>query len=200
MILPSINQCPLPRLTDQIACTREQPACKRCRDENITDCKYSRSGVIRRNRKRKAPSISVASQRQSSPSTIASTGSPSNALLSNLTQEIEITAGQLESFGAAEASHQEPLGALSSLSQACAAVWHAGTSDPAIDQEMMGSRLYMFEERAEEWTDGVCFDSSSTAVADEHQFSRSLWQEADHFSPNHQQMCYINYEQHDHML
>ena len=65
---------------------------------------------------------------------------------SHLTNDIETTRGLLHGLGA---SHETSLGALTSLSEACAAVWHN-----AMEFDSTTSRGYfLFEDRAVLWVE-----------------------------------------------
>jgi hypothetical protein len=65
---------------------------------------------------------------------------------SHLTNDIETTRGLLHGLGA---SHETSLGALTSLSEACAAVWHN-----AIEFDSTTSRGYfLFEDQAAVWAE-----------------------------------------------
>jgi len=64
---------------------------------------------------------------------------------SHLTDDIEATRGILHGLGA---SHETSLGALTSLSEACAAVWH---NTMEFDNTSKG--FFLFEDQAEYWVD-----------------------------------------------
>jgi len=65
---------------------------------------------------------------------------------SHFTSEIEVTRGLLHGFGN---SHETSLGALTSLSEACAAVWHN-----AMEFDSTARKGYfLFEDRAASWAD-----------------------------------------------
>ncbi|KAL9089771.1 MAG: hypothetical protein Q9165_005565 [Trypethelium subeluteriae] len=130
-----------------VACSRGENGCQRCKGDNIV-CTYSRSGVIRRRRKRKRE---VLVRGQTSPDVLGPDhGAPeagSSTLQSHLATEIEETRGQLRET---DTSQMNSLGALSSLSEACAAVWH-----DASDFEKTGHNFFLFEDRAVGWVDGT---------------------------------------------
>lgn len=133
--------------TIQISCSRGLSGCQRCNDEHAT-CTYSRSKETRATRKRKRnrldddwPSTDTIS-RVSAPSEV----NGSNGLQSHLATDIEVTREQLRGV---DASQHNSLGALSSLSEACAAVWH-----DAAELGKTGKKFFLFEDRAAAWTDG----------------------------------------------
>ncbi|KIW99154.1 uncharacterized protein Z519_00817 [Cladophialophora bantiana CBS 173.52] len=108
-------------------------------------CIYSRSGIIRRNRKRK---YDAAVPDHLSPVTV--TGShvsdaATSSLQSNLAMDIEVTRNRLQGL---DASPQTSLRALSSLSEACAAIWH---DDWELDKAC--NKFHLFEDRAISWAD-----------------------------------------------
>jgi hypothetical protein len=130
--------------TSQVTCSRTQPSCLRC-SEDSRPCVYSRTGSIPRPRKRKNP----ADETPSSLSSIygAATLFAADEVQSHLATDIESTRGLLSGPGEL---HDNSLGALSSLSQACAAVWHS-TSD--FDR---GKGYFLFEDRTSSWVDSKC--------------------------------------------
>jgi hypothetical protein len=93
--------------------------------------------VIRRKRKRKHETP-VANQPY--PSTPGADGS---SLQSHLAIDIAVTRERLDGLGN---SQHDPLGALSSLSEACAAVWHDGS-----EFEEAGNEFFLFEDHATSW-------------------------------------------------
>jgi len=105
---------------------------------------YSRTGSIARPRKvkRKKPDDTP-----SSLSSIygASTLFAADEVQSHLATDIESTRGLLRGPGEL---HDNSLGALSSLSQACAAVWHSTS-----DFDRPGKGYFLFEDRAAAWVD-----------------------------------------------
>lgn len=62
---------------------------------------------------------------------------------SHLANDIETTRGLLSELGT---FHDTSLGALTSLSEACASVWHN-----AIELENTGKGFFLFEDQAESW-------------------------------------------------
>lgn len=64
---------------------------------------------------------------------------------SHLTNDIEATRGLLHGVGA---SHETSLGALTSLSEACAAVWHN-----SLEFDDTSKGFFLFEDQAESWVD-----------------------------------------------
>jgi hypothetical protein len=116
----------------------------RC-SEDSRPCLYSRTGSIPRPRKRKNPDDG-----HDAPSSLSSIyGAASlfaaDEVQSNLATEIESTRGLLSGPGEL---HDSSLGALSSLSQACAAVWQ---STSGFDRP--GKGYFLFEDRAASWVD-----------------------------------------------
>ena len=69
-----------------------------------------------------------------------------NTLQSHLATDIELTSERLR--GLATSQHNS-LGALSSLSEACAAVWH-----DASEFDKTGKKFFLFEDCAESWLNG----------------------------------------------
>lgn len=127
--------------TSQVTCSRTQPTCMRC-SEDSRPCLYSRTGSIPRPRKRKNPDDTP-----SSLSWIYGAASlfAADEVQSHLSNEIESTRGLL---GGPGELHDNSLGALSSLSQACAAVWQ---STSGFDRP--GKGYFLFEDRAASWVD-----------------------------------------------
>ena len=106
--------------------------------------------MIRRDRKRKHRSLDA---KQSNPGTpirdhgsSVSSGAESNTLQSHLATDIEVARERLNGLDIAE---HNPLGALSSLSEACAAVWQ----DAAMFDKT-AKTFFLFEDRAEQWVNG----------------------------------------------
>ena len=123
-----------------------RPVCNRCHDGTI-ECGYSRSGTIRRRRKRRhdLESTSNAVRPSVAFSSTPASATESTAVQSHLTNDIEATRGLLHGLGASHTS----LGALTSLSEACAAVWHN-----AMEFDSTTSRRYfLFEDQAASWAD-----------------------------------------------
>lgn len=134
-------------LLSQVSCNRIQPICTRCRD-GATDCVYSRSGVIRRERKRKHRDTSDTTPEPSpvSVNKVSSHTTPgSTEFQSHLTSDIETTRGLLSGLGT---SHETSLGALTSLSEACASVWHN-----SIEFDNTDKGFFLFKDQAELWID-----------------------------------------------
>jgi hypothetical protein len=135
----------------QVSCTRVLPMCTRCYDGTI-ECVYSRSGTIRRKRKRRGEvdSQSTSASHTVRPS-VASSSTPasateSSAVQSHLTNDIETTRGLLQGLGASHTNTS--LGALTSLSEACAAVWHN-----AMEFDITSRGYFLFEDRATLWVE-----------------------------------------------
>lgn len=103
---------------------------------------YSRTGSISRPRKRKNPDDTP-----SSLSSIygAATLFAADDVQSHLATDIEATRGLLSGPGEL---HDNSLGALSSLSQACAAVWHSTS-----DFDGPGKGYFLFHDQAVSWVD-----------------------------------------------
>jgi len=105
---------------------------------------YSRTGSIARPRKlkRKNPDDTP-----SSLSSIygAATLLAADEVQSHLATDIEATRGLLSGPGEL---HDDSLGALSSLSQACAAVWHSTS-----DFDRPGKGYFLFQDRTASWVD-----------------------------------------------
>ncbi|KIX03811.1 uncharacterized protein Z518_07364 [Rhinocladiella mackenziei CBS 650.93] len=125
-----------------VACSRGRSGCQRCKDEAIA-CTYSRSGVIRRNRKRKHH---TAVADQPSPAIVPphhASEAATSSLQSNLATDIEVTRERLRGL---DTSPHDSLGALSSLAEACAAVWH-----DAWELDKTCHKFFLFEDRAISW-------------------------------------------------
>jgi hypothetical protein len=106
---------------------------------------YSRTGSIPRPRKRKNP--------DDTPSSLSSIyGAASlfaaDEVQSHLATEIDTTRGLL---GGPGELHDNSLGALSSLSQACSAVWHSTS-----DFDRPGKGYFLFQDRAVSWVESEC--------------------------------------------
>jgi hypothetical protein len=129
----------------QVACSRERVGCHRCKDDDAI-CNYSRSGVIRRNRKRKkdgpGPPSTVAHE-LTPDSTPIVTKANETGLPSHLASAISVTRERLDRL---ENSPQNPLGALSSLSEASATIWHdsSGLEDGRKD-------FFLFKDQTPSW-------------------------------------------------
>jgi len=138
--------------TSQVTCSRTQPTCMRC-TEDSRPCLYSRTGSIPRPRKRKNP--------DDTPSSLSSIyGAASlfaaDEVQSHLATEIDATRGLL---GGSGELHENSLGALSSLSQACAAVWHSTSN---FDRP--GKGYFLFQDRAVSWVESECSQFESCTV------------------------------------
>jgi hypothetical protein len=123
--------------------------CTRCSEDTI-ECVYSRSGTIRRQKKRKRDGVSNnasghAVQSSSASTNRAATVTETTGVQSHLTNDIEATRGLLHGLGA---SHETSLGALTSLSEACASVWHN-----AMEFDNTSKGFFLFEDQAESWVD-----------------------------------------------
>ena len=129
----------------KVTCSRTHPSCMRC-SEDARSCVYSRTGSIPRPRKRKNPDDTPAAL-----STIygAETLFAADEVQSHLATEIDATRGLLSGPGELQ---DNSLGALSSLSQACAAVWHSTS-----DFDRPGKGYFLFRDRAASWVDSECF-------------------------------------------
>ncbi|KAM0717150.1 hypothetical protein Q7P37_007002 [Cladosporium fusiforme] len=140
----------------KISCSRKKPVCVRCNNDQLT-CAYSRSGILRRKRKRKHESEPADATSLLTPSSVASrpeirqvtalheTTNHDGEVQSHLTSDIESTRGLLQGIGA---PHHNSLGALSSLSKACAMVWQ---NEPESNKS--GQSFFLFEDRADSWAD-----------------------------------------------
>jgi len=117
------------------------------------ECVYTRSGIIRRVRKRKRKRLDALESNNDSSevrrsvvsSSLSARASESNTVQSHLTDDIETTRGLLRNLGA---SHDTSLGALTSLSEACAAVWHN-----AMEFGSQSKGYFLFEDRAAFWVE-----------------------------------------------
>jgi hypothetical protein len=136
--------------------------CTRCSEDTI-ECVYSRSGTIRRQKKRKRDGVLNNASGHASESThIAATATESTGVQPHLTSDIEATRGLLHGLGG---SHEMSLGALTSLSEACASVWHN-----AMEFDSTSKGFFLFKDQAESWVDSktssLYVPASSTKVID----------------------------------
>lgn len=132
------------------------PVCTRCNDRAI-ECVYSRSGTIRRQRKRKRDVVSNGASDDGLRSSYAplnrAARTTGNAdVQSHLTNDIEATRGLLHGLGT---SHETSLGALTSLSDACAAVWHN-----SMEFDNTNKGFFLFEDQAKSWVDSETLPST----------------------------------------
>jgi len=74
---------------------------------------------------------------------------PDTRLQSHLTADIEVTQERLHGHGL---TGHHSLGALSSLDETCAAVWHDG---PGLNKA--AKEFFLFEEHATEWVDSTFY-------------------------------------------
>lgn len=119
------------------------------------ECVYSRSGIIRRERKRKHRDVS-AWPSPASTDYVPSHSIPSTAgVQSHLASDIETTRGLLSGLGT---SHETSLGALTSLSEACASVWHN-----AVEFDDTGKGFFLFKDKAESWADSKSLVTTDTS-------------------------------------
>lgn len=136
----------------QVACSRESSGCKRCRRIGA-HCAYSRSGVIRRNRKRKnetTDSSQLVSKASINRISIAPrVDSSSSGVQCHLAADIEATREQLSGIDTPE--QHGSLDALSSLSEACAST---GIRHEASKLDTSAKDFSLFEEHAIEWAEG----------------------------------------------
>ena len=129
----------------QVACSRDGAGCLRCERESVV-CTYSRSGIIRRDRKRKH-SNAVADQPIAASVNRYHDSKPTNdSVQSNLATDIDVTRERLRAL---DETPIKSLGALSSLAEACAAVWH-----DAYELDMMRDKVFLFDNQAVSWADG----------------------------------------------
>ena len=117
----------------QVTCSREHSGCRRCKKNN-TECTYSRSGVIRRNRKRKLRSPFQAST--------APEAEDSSRVQCLPVTEIEALREKVED--GSDARKASPLQELS-FSEACATT--------GFDNRT--SHFHLFEEHAQEWIQSI---------------------------------------------
>ena len=103
--------------------------------------------MIHRKRKRKRD---VADDNRVSPDGL------SPKLQSHLTADIEVTQERLQW---SSLTGHDSLGALSSLDDACAAVWHDG-----LGRNKSAKEFFYFEEHAVEWVDSAFIPVSSLAT------------------------------------
>ncbi|KAK0858368.1 hypothetical protein LTS02_008988 [Friedmanniomyces endolithicus] len=134
---------------EQIACSRESTGCQRCTHEAL-DCKYSRIGVQRRTRKRKAPpstpeSRQLDSRRASTAATAA--GEFGSSQWEDNFETIR------EKMPPVDTKGPSPYKVLSTIADEVEAFWRdrpdlsAGSGDPPRSQK----GYFLFEEHAESW-------------------------------------------------
>jgi hypothetical protein len=103
--------------------------------------------VIRRNRKRKHETLVG---NQPCPATLSRnhghSGADGSSLQSHLATDIAVTRERLRGL---DTSQHNSLDALSSLSEACAAVWH-----DASEFDTTGKKFFLFEDHAVSWVNG----------------------------------------------
>ena len=104
--------------------------------------------MIHRNRKRKHETLVGIEPYRSVPSDNHGPGAHDSGLQSHLATDIEVTRDRLRSLST---SQHISLGALSSLSEACAAVWH-----DASELDKTSKSFFLFEDRAAPWVDCEC--------------------------------------------
>lgn len=75
-----------------------------------------------------------------------------SSLQSNLATDIEVTQERLRGL---DTSPHNSLGALSSLAEACAGVWH-----DAWELDKTSNKFFLFEDRADSWANGKYYDLS----------------------------------------
>ena len=145
----------------QIACTREPSACRRCVDDK-TSCVYSREGVVRRKRKRKDDTTEELSILTPAPSIIfEGHGNPARmveGLQSHLCRDIELACDRLDGR---DASQQTSIGALTSLSDASAAVWHS-----TGQFEQSSKHYFVFRERTDLWVESKSITTFEATIRD----------------------------------
>ncbi|KAF2447777.1 hypothetical protein P171DRAFT_518818 [Karstenula rhodostoma CBS 690.94] len=131
----------------KMACTREMPECSRCRAQEIA-CVYSRSGVLRRSRKRKASLRTTeelfTTSSRSSP--YQSPTSPARPAQATVTERLQRLVGR-------EHISLQDLGRLMSE-------YHTVWQDPSIFDELAKNaqtHYYVFEkEQQQVWIDEMC--------------------------------------------
>lgn len=153
----------------QVTCSRERLECKRCRISGVK-CTYSRSGVIRRRRKRKngtpLSSQCDADARVNGPPPTISKGSSSGGggggVQSHLAPDIEATRDRLNGLDIPE--QHGSLEALSSLAEACEA---AGFRHEAWKLDATEKHYFRCEEHALEWAKGKSLALTSLRISDD---------------------------------
>jgi hypothetical protein len=138
----------------QVTCSRERSGCKRCRKPGAK-CTYSRSGVIRRSRKRKNETTASsqlnleASINRTSIASGTNSSGGGGGVQCHLAADIEATRERLSGLDTPE--KHSSLDALSSLSEACAStgIWHE-----ASKLDTAAKDFFLFEEHAIEWAEG----------------------------------------------
>lgn len=102
--------------------------------------------MIRRNRKRKYEQVDGQISHRSPLSRTPGTSKEDDSnLQSHLASDIDVTRERLSGL---DNSQHNSLGALSSLSEACAAVWH-----DASEFDKMGGNYFLFEDQVVSWVD-----------------------------------------------
>ena len=132
--------------TIQVTCSKERSGCQRCKSTGTT-CAYSRSGVIRRNRKRKVEKSDRDSDAGSGHHHAAATGA--GGAQSHLAADIEATRAQLSSLDVPGQSSS--LNALQTLAEASA---NTGIRLEESGLDRIDRGFFCFEEHAAEWGEG----------------------------------------------
>lgn len=128
----------------QISCSRTRSGCQRCKDENAV-CAYSRSGIIRRNRKRKHDGPELRAR-----------GSPSarsGDLHDGPQSQENSTCQRLKLLAGKELSAHPSFKVLASLFDAYGAIWQDQSAFDDLAKNA-DSKYFPFADRAAAWTDG----------------------------------------------
>ncbi|KAK1825316.1 hypothetical protein LTR12_000116 [Friedmanniomyces endolithicus] len=135
----------------QIACSRESTGCQRCKHEAL-DCKYSRTGIQRRARKRKAPPSTPNSRQLESRRASAAPTATGEFGPSQWEDNFETIR---EKMPPVDTKGPGPYKVLSTLADEVEAFWRdrpdlsAGSGDPPRSQ----NGYFLFEEHAESWAE-----------------------------------------------
>ncbi|KAK4539683.1 hypothetical protein LTR36_010446 [Oleoguttula mirabilis] len=134
--------------TRKVSCNRKRAGCQRCKDEDKA-CTYSRSGVIRRDRKRKHNDDTVL-QQTSPPALTDPRASQHRPPATN--DSSDQTHERLKRLAGKELSEHPSFKVLSSLFDAYGAIWQ---DQCAFDKlaEGAASKFFAFEDQAAGWTE-----------------------------------------------
>lgn len=130
--------------SDKASCTREPSGCRRCVKDNAR-CSYSRSGVIRRSRRRKAGDGPAAHTQPTAQQTVLTRP--------QLADDLTSTHDRLSRLAGKEHTSFKALGA---LFEEYRSTWH---DDSTIEQvaKDASSNFFLHEDKARTWVNGEEF-------------------------------------------
>lgn len=136
----------------QVACSRELSGCQLCRKTGAK-CAYSRSGVIRRKRRRKNETADIRPLNLEAAINCTSitpeTNISSGGVQCHLAADIEATRERLRGLDTPE--QHGSLDALSYLSKTCVSM---GVQHEVSKRDTTAKDFFLFEEYAIEWAEG----------------------------------------------